>query len=80
MNDASGRLTPYRQELAATGHCMSDSDGHCDWSGCPQILDGFCDKNGNPITKPGRPHRHCPRDIETRRRLDPDNEGRAGNG
>lgn len=59
-------LNAYRQQLADEGHCMADCDGDCDWAGCPQ--------NG-PDRQP-----HCPRDIETRKRLDPDDEGRAGNG
>lgn len=63
-------LSPYQQELAKEGHCMADDDGYCCWEGCPQIRDN----------EPTRSGRHCPRDIATRARLDPDNEGRAGNG
>lgn len=61
-------LTPYRMELAAAGHCMADCDGDCTWEGCPQLRDG----------EPLRTGRHCPRDVATRARLDPDDEGRAG--
>lgn len=64
------KLTAYQEELAAQGHCMADDDGDCQWEGCPQIRDN----------EPYASGRHCPRDIETRRRLDPDDEGRAGNG
>ena len=63
-------LTAYQQQLADEGHCMADCDGDCTWSGCPQLRDG----------EPAATNRHCPRDIATRARLDPDNEGRAGNG
>lgn len=63
-------LTPYQEKLAAAGHCMSNSDGDCGWKGCPQLRDG----------EPGATGRHCPRDLESRRRLDPDDEGKAGNG
>jgi hypothetical protein len=31
------KLTPYRQERADAGHCMSSNDGDCDWSECPQL-------------------------------------------
>lgn len=62
------KLTPYRQKLADEGHCMADADGDCVWKGCPQIRDGEPMKSG----------RSCPRWVETRRRLDPDDEGRAG--
>jgi hypothetical protein len=61
------KLSVYRQTLADDGHCMSDSDGDCSWSECPQNV---------ASTRQS----HCPRDIATRRRLDPDDEGRAGNG
>lgn len=61
-------LSAYQQELAAEGHCMADGDGDCFWSECPQLRDG----------EPAATHRHCPRDIATRARIDPDDEGRAG--
>jgi hypothetical protein len=63
-------LNEYRQKLAADGHCMSNNDGECDWAECPQLADN----------EPKATGRHCPRDTETRRRLDPNDEGRAGNG
>jgi hypothetical protein len=61
-------LSVYRSKLAAEGHCMAASDGDCDWSGCPQTLDG----------EPGATGRSCPRWVATRHKLDPDDEGRAG--
>ena len=62
-----GALTPYRQSLADAGHCLADGDGDCAWEGCPQ-------------NRPETRQSHCPRDVETRRGLDPEDEGRAGNG
>jgi hypothetical protein len=59
------KLTVHQQQLADEGHCMSDSDGDCYWDGCAQNV---------PATR--KPH--CLRDIATRARLDPDDEGRAG--
>lgn len=64
----SDMLTPHQQRLADEGHCMSDGDGDCTWSGCPQLRDG----------EPKATGRHCPRDIATRKRLDPEDEGKAG--
>ncbi len=46
------RLTWYRQQLAAQGHCMANRDGDCDWEECPQLRDD----------EPHRSGRHCPRD------------------
>ncbi len=46
------RLTPYRQQLAAQGHCMADDDDWCNWEECPQLRDD----------EPKRSGRHCPRD------------------
>lgn len=63
-------MTPYALQLAAEGHCMSDSDGDCTWESCPQLKDG----------EPERSGRTCPRHVATKRRLDPDDEGKAGNG
>ena len=40
--------------------CHAASDGECTHPRCPQILDGYCDSNGNPIGPPSRPHRDCP--------------------
>lgn len=57
------RLTPYQEKLADEGHCMADTDGDCDWAGCPQLADW---------------QSQCPRDKATRAVLDPDDEGRAG--
>lgn len=62
------RRTLHQAKLVADGHCMADDDGHCTWGGCPQVRDG----------EPAATGRHCPRDIDTRKRLDPDDEGRAG--
>ncbi len=59
------RRAAHKLHLVADGHCMSDDDGHCTWDGCEQ---------NNPATR--KPH--CQRDIDTRKRLDPDDEGRAG--
>lgn len=61
-------MKPYQRKLVAEGHCMSDSDGYCVWADCPQHWDGEPTKSG----------RHCPRSIRTTKRLDPDDEGRAG--
>lgn len=59
------RRAAHKLHLVADGHCMADDDGHCTWDGCEQL---------NPTTR--KPH--CQRDIDTRKRLDPDDEGRAG--
>ena len=61
------KLSSHRQQLADEGHCMSDDDGDCVWAECPQNV---------AATRQS----HCPRDIATRKRLDPNDEGRAGNG
>ena len=63
-------LTEYEIKLAEEGHCMADDDGDCTWIGCPQMPDG----------EPAKTGRVCPRHIATLRRLDPDGEGKAGNG
>ncbi len=59
------RRLAWEQKLAAEGRCMSNNDGDCDWSGCPQTRDGEPRKTG----------RHCPRDLD---RLDPEHECRCG--
>ena len=61
-------LSVYQLQLVEEGFCMADDDGDCntDWPGCPQIRDN----------EPAATGRHCPRDIETRKRLDPDDDGR----
>ena len=47
------RLTEFRAQRAAEGHCMSNREGDCNWSECPQLRDG----------EPERTGRHCPRDT-----------------
>ncbi len=60
----------HRLNLIEKGHCMADGDGDCAWAECPQTRD----------KEPQTSRRHCPRDIATRARLDPDDEGRSGDG
>lgn len=62
-----GARETHRALLIAEGFCMADDDGDCTWEGCRQ---------NDPKTR----EPHCPRDIATRRLLDPNDEGRAGNG
>jgi hypothetical protein len=47
------RLTPFRKQRAAEGHCMSNREGDCSWAECPQLRDG----------EPERSGQHCPRDV-----------------
>lgn len=61
-------LSVYQKDRVAEGLCMADSDGDCDWTGCPQTLDG----------EPKRSGRSCPRWVESMKRLDPDDDGKAG--
>jgi hypothetical protein len=64
---AMERIAARRQELIDAGHCM-EIDTLCTWEGCPQVRDGEPKKTG----------RSCPRWVEMRKKLDPDDEGRAG--
>lgn len=54
----------YSQHRRMMTRCRADDDDHCDWSGCPQIRDGFCDVAGRVVEMAWRPHRHCPIDAE----------------
>lgn len=50
----------YEAVKRAADMCHAGKDGECHWSRCPQIRDGYCDANGNPILLLGREHRFCP--------------------
>lgn len=63
-------MSEHELKLLDEGHCMADDDGDCTWIGCPQEREGEPFKSG----------RVCPRHLATIARLDPDGEGKAGNG
>jgi hypothetical protein len=63
VEERASRALPVVAVEPDDGRCHANREGDmCSLNErCPQVVDGYCDERGEPISIPGRKHRTCPR-------------------